>query len=88
MTTNYTLRIDSDIKNECEEMYSNLGMSLSTAINVFLRKSLRVGGLPFDVREEAPNKDTLLAMKELDDMLNNPNTKYYSVEEALKELKK
>lgn len=87
MTVNYTFRIDKDIKNACEKMYGNLGMSLSTAINVFLRKSLSVGGFPFDIREE-PNKETVMAMKELDDMLNDTNTKYYSVEEAIKELKK
>lgn len=87
MTVNYTFRIDKDIKNACEKMYGNLGMSLSTAINVFLRKSLSVGGFPFDIREE-PSKETVKAMKELDSMLDDSKTNYYLAEEAIKELKK
>lgn len=43
-TTNFSVRIDSDIKKQCEAMYGELGIDLNTAINVFLRQSLRVGG--------------------------------------------
>ena len=57
-TTNFSVRMVSDIKKQCEALYSELGMNLTTAINVFLRQSLRVGGLPFDVRIEQPNKET------------------------------
>ena len=49
-TTNFSVRMDSDIKKQCEAMYGELGINLTTAINVFLRQSLRVGGFPFDVR--------------------------------------
>ena len=49
-TTNFSVRMDSDIKKQCENLYNELGMNLSTAINVFLRQSLRVGGFPFDVK--------------------------------------
>ena len=63
-TTNFTVRIDSDIKKQCEAVYGELGINLTTAINVFLRQSLRVGGFPFDVRMEQPNKETIAAMLE------------------------
>ena len=46
-TTNFSVRMDSDIKKQCETLYGELGMNLTTAINVFLRQSLRVGGFPF-----------------------------------------
>lgn len=56
-TTNLTIRLDSDLKKDCEALYAELGMSLSTAINVFLRQSLRKGGLPFDARlDDQPNR--------------------------------
>ena len=45
-TTNFSVRMDSDIKKQCEAMYGELGINLTTAINVFLRQSLRVGGFP------------------------------------------
>lgn len=60
-TTNFSVRMDSDIKKQCENLYNELGMNLTTAINVFLRQSLRVGGFPFDVKLEQPNRETIAA---------------------------
>ena len=83
-TTNFSVRIDSDIKKQCEAMYGELGINLTTAINVFLRQSLRVGGFPFDV----PNKETLAAMLEAERIARDPSVKRYSdVEEVLRALK-
>ena len=88
-TTNYTCRLDNDIKSQSEAIYNALGMNLTTAINVFLRESIRVGGFPFDVRLNKPNKETLLAMAEAEQIARDPSVKKYSdVEEALAEKKK
>lgn len=88
-STNFSVRMDSNIKKQCESLYGELGMSLTTAINVFLRQSLRVGGLPFEVRVEQPNKETLAAMLEAEKIAKDPGVKHYSdVEEALRELKR
>lgn len=53
-TTNFSIRMDAEVKKQCEEIYSQLGMSLTTAINVFLRQSIRSKGLPFEVRLDSP----------------------------------
>ncbi len=87
-TTNFSVRLDNDLKKQSEAIYGELGINLTTAINVFLRKSLAVGGFPFDVRIENPNKETLLALLEADKISKDPNIKGYDVEDALKELKK
>ncbi len=88
-TTNFSVRMDSEIKKRCESLYSELGMNLTTAINVFLRQSLRVGGFPFDVKLEQPNRETITAMLEAERIAHDPNVKHYSdVEEALRELKR
>lgn len=87
-TTNFSVRMDSDIKKQCENLYNELGMNLTTAINVFLRQSLRVGGFPFDVKLEQPNRETIAAMLEAERIAHDPNVRHYSdVEEALRELK-
>ncbi|MDY6351467.1 MAG: type II toxin-antitoxin system RelB/DinJ family antitoxin [Lachnospiraceae bacterium] len=87
-TTNFSVRMDRDIKKKCEAMYGELGINLTTAINVFLRQSLRVGGFPFDVRLEQPNKETMAAMLEAEHIARDPSVKRYSdVEETLKALK-
>ena len=88
-TTNFSVRMDSDIKKQCEELYGELGVNLTTAINVFLRQSLRAGGFPFDVRLNQPNSKTISALLEAEKISKDPNVKHYSdVEEALRELKR
>ena len=44
---NFSVRMSSELKTQSEELYRTLGMPLTTAIQVFLKKSLAVGGLPF-----------------------------------------
>lgn len=69
-------------------MYGELGINLTTAINVFLRQSLWVGGFPFDVRIEQPNKETIAAMLEAERIARDSSVKRYSnVEDALRVLK-
>ena len=88
-TTNFSVRMDSDIKRQCEALYGELGINLTTAINVFLRQSLRVDDFPFEVRLEQPNKETIAAMLEAERIAHDPRVKHYSdVEEALRELKR
>ena len=88
-TTNFSVRMDSDIKKQCESLYNELGINLTTAINVFLRQSLRVGGFPFDVRLDQPNRETAAAMAAAERIARDPGVKHYSdVEEALRELKR
>ena len=88
-STNFSVRMDSEIKKQCEALYGELGMNLTTAINVFLRQSLRAGGFPFEVRLDQPNKETIAARLEAERIAKDPSIKHYSdVEEALRELKR
>lgn len=88
-TTNVSIRMDSELKAQAEELFAELGMSLSTAVHIFVRQSLREGGLPFQVKTERPNQETIAAMLEARRIARDPNVKHYSdVEEALRELKK
>lgn len=86
--TNFSFRLDKDLKKQVETIYGELGINLTTAINVFLRKSVSVSGFPFDVRLEEPNKETYLALLDANKISNNSNLKKYDVEDALKHLKK
>lgn len=87
-STNVTVRTDADVKRECEGIYGALGMNLSTAINVFLRKSIRAGGFPFDVRlDDRPNRETAAALLEADGIAKDHNAKrYHSVKELFSDL--
>ena len=88
-STNFSVRMDSELKKQCEALYGELGMNLTTAINVFLRQSLRVGGFPFEVRLEQPSAVTIAAMQEAERIARDPGTERYAdVEEALRALKR
>ena len=62
VSVNVTFRVDEDVKKQADALFADLGMSLSTALNVFLRQSLREQGLPFEVSRNVPNDATLAAM--------------------------
>ena len=88
-TTNVSIRMDTELKSQADELFAELGMNLSTAFNIFVRQSLREGGIPFEIRTDRPNKETIAAMLEAENIAKDPNVKKYSdVEEALRELKR
>ncbi|MCC8356303.1 MAG: type II toxin-antitoxin system RelB/DinJ family antitoxin [Oscillospiraceae bacterium] len=88
-TTNFSVRMDSNLKKQCEALYGELGMNLTTAINVFLRQSLRVGGFPFDVRLDKPSRETVAAMLEAEHIARDPDVKGYTdLDELFADLKK
>ena len=88
-TTNISIRMDVDLKDAAEELFDELGLSLSAAFNVFVRQSLRERAIPFTITEITPNQETVNAMLEAKRIARDPNVKKYSdVEEALQELKR
>lgn len=66
------ISIDAEVKRQAQELFADLGMDLSTAINIYLKKALSVHGIPFDVTKEVPNTDTLSAMEEVKRMEEHP----------------
>lgn len=76
--SNINVRTDEQIKENCEKLFESLGMNMSTAINIFLRQSLRVNGLPFEVKADVPNETTLAAFREGDALLADKSTKGYT----------
>jgi len=77
VSTNISL--DENLKKASQELYSDLGMDLSTAVTIFLKQSLRVQGIPFTVTRENPNAETMAAMNEYYEMKAHPEKyKHYS----------
>ena len=74
-TTNISIRMDSDLKSQADALFSELGMNLSTAFNIFVRQSLRDGGIPFEIKMDQPNKETMAAMLEAERSRKGPECK-------------
>lgn len=52
-----TIRIDPEVKREATAILDELGLSMSTAVNAFLRALVREGGMPFEMRVKTPAPD-------------------------------
>lgn len=81
--TSMTVRTDRNVKMQARHLFSNLGLDMSTAINLFLRQSIQHQGLPFDVTLKRPNQTTLRAIEE---SYATENQSFDSVAELMKEL--
>lgn len=67
-----SISLDADVKAKAQELFADFGLDLSTAINIFLRQSIRENCIPFSIQREAPNADTLAAMREAEEMVRHP----------------
>ena len=86
-TTNISIRMDTDLKVADEELYSELGMNLSTAFNIFVRQSLRDGGIPFKITKGTPNKETVSAILEAERIAKDSSIKgYHDIDEFFSDL--
>ncbi|EHL12932.1 hypothetical protein HMPREF9624_00134 [Oribacterium asaccharolyticum ACB7] len=88
-TTNISIRMDSELKAEAESLFNELGMNLTTAFNIFVRQSLREGGIPFDVNLRVPNKETMAAIAEAERIAKDSAVKGYTdLDELFADLKR
>ena len=88
-STNISIRMDAELKAQADALFAELGMNLSTAFNIFVRQSLREGGIPFEIKLEQPNKETAAAMLEAERIAKDPTVKgYHDLGELFADLKK
>lgn len=87
-TTNINVRVDSTLKQEAEALFGDLGLNMSSAINMFLRSAINYNGIPFEVRRPAPNAETRAALDEYEEMQKNPDKykRYKSFDEMIDEV--
>ncbi|MGN0393831.1 MAG: type II toxin-antitoxin system RelB/DinJ family antitoxin, partial [Coprococcus sp.] len=65
-------------KKQATELFSQLGMDMSSAMNIFLRQCVMRGGLPFDVAVPQYKPEVIEAMEEAKRISTDPNAKRYS----------
>jgi DNA-damage-inducible protein J len=70
-TANLNIRIDPETKKGAEQLFSNFGITISDAVTIFLKQSLMVGGLPFELKQPRYNATTEAAMQELLEKFRN-----------------
>ena len=71
------LRIEPEIKADAEELFGSFGLTVTDAVNVFLRQSLMRGGFPFEVVRHKPNAVTQAAIAEAERVLHDSDAKSF-----------
>ena len=71
-TTNRNIRTDKEVKDKAEEIFSELGLNMTTAVNIFLRTAIREHGIPFELKLDIPNDITAAAIEEGRKIMSDP----------------
>lgn len=87
-SVNINLRTDAELKKKAEYIFHELGLNMSTAVNMFLKQTVRANGIPFDVSIDVPNEETKKALAEYKAMKENKAEykRYVSFDELLSEV--
>lgn len=85
MTSAININVDTKIKDQATKILKDLGLNMSTFINMALTQVVKRNGVPFEVSNPKPSRDMIEALKEAEEILKNPN-KYpgYTNREDLK----
>ena len=89
-TATINIRIEPDIKKQAEALFSSFGITVSDAVNMFIRMSLMEGGMPFALKQPRFNAETEAAMREAREIAKGTKTakKYHSVDDMFKDIDK
>lgn len=84
-TTNITMRIDTEIKAQLQELMSDLGLDMTTFFTMAAKQAIREQRIPFPISMEVPNADTIRAIEDVRQR-RNLSRYYSSVEELMEDL--
>lgn len=88
-TANINIRMDANLKKQFEAFCADMGMTMTTAVNIFARKAVRENRIPFEISGDVPNAETQEAIREVKQMKADPTLgkTYTDVDEMMKELR-
>ncbi len=87
-TANINIRMDANLKKQFEAFCADMGMTMTTAVNIFAKKAVRENRIPFEISGDIPNAETQEAIREVKQMKADPTIgkTYTDVDEMMKEL--
>jgi DNA-damage-inducible protein J len=84
-TASLNIQIDSDLKRQSEEIFNELGLTMSSALTIFLRRTVNNRGIPFELKFDEPNKETLAVIQDVD-FGQNMSKPFNNVKELMEDL--
>jgi len=77
-TANLSVRVDAELKKDVENCLDEIGMNMSTAINIYLKQIAKRRAIPFAVTANPiPNDETAAAIEEGERIAYDPHVKGY-----------
>ena len=83
-STNLNIRTEKEVKEKADQIFSELGLNMTTAINIFLRTAIREHGIPFSLKLDIPNEATVNAIEEGRRIASDKSAEIYSNIDELK----
>ena len=86
--SNISIRIDNQLKQQFDSLCNELGLSMTSALNLFVKTVVREQRIPFEIKKETPNKVTKAALDEYEEMKQNKDKykRYNSFKDILEEV--
>ena len=81
------VRLDDELKNQAAAIYNELGMDLSTAIRMFLKKSIIAGGIPFETKIDKITLNAITSIENMRTISEQNGNSEMSLDEINKEIK-
>ena len=82
------IRVDEQLKNQASAIYNELGIDLSSAIRMFLKKTVSDGGLPFSTKISESTLDAILAAEKMRVLSEQNGNSELTLEEINEEIQK
>lgn len=68
-SVNMNIRMDESTKKQSQRLFAEFGLDMTTAINMFLKQSIREQRIPFELKlYTTPNAETIEAIEEVEEM--------------------
>ncbi|MBQ8588530.1 MAG: type II toxin-antitoxin system RelB/DinJ family antitoxin, partial [Clostridia bacterium] len=74
------------VKKKAETLFSEIGMNMTTAINIFLKQSIRENGIPFELKINVPKLETIEAINEGEKIIEEGKARFNNVDEMFADL--
>lgn len=84
--TSMNIRMDTEVKRQAEALFGEIGMNMTTAINIFLKQSIRENGIPFEIKINQPNAETLEAINEGTKIIKEGKARFNTADEMFADL--
>lgn len=84
------VQVDANDKEVATNILKDLGLNMSTAINMFVKQIIKTNGIPFEVTNPKPSRELKKALKEgnkiIKEIEEGKRTGYHDIEQMFKDI--